>query len=37
MKNEVYTQPVVEVTEVVAEQGYGIYGSAPDSDDSEFG
>lgn len=38
---EVYEAPVVEVIEVEVEKGFacsdGITGSAPDSDDSEFG
>ena len=34
---EVYEAPVVEVIEVEVEKGFAITGSAPYSDDSEFG
>ena len=43
MKTEmilIYEAPVVEVIEVEVEKGFAtspFYGSAPDSDDSEFG
>lgn len=42
MKNEeqtmvAYEAPIVEVIEVEVEKGFAVTGSAPDSDDSEFG
>ncbi len=34
---KIYSTPLIEVNEVVAESGFAISGYSQDSDDSEFG
>lgn len=34
---KIYSTPLIEVNEVVAESGFAISGYGQDSDDSEFG
>ena len=34
---KIYSAPLIEVNEVVAESGFAISGYGQDSDDSEFG
>lgn len=36
-QEQIYASPTIEVVEIAIEQGFLMSGTAPDSDDSEFG